>query len=164
MLQTLPSTKMHHMFRRRSLQSLHLLPTRLWAHRPSPPQTPQWRLMWLARDSGASAVLAPAPDAVMLADACCPRSPCTCSSRDMLADAGAPAVLAPAPDAVMLAPRQRVAVSLALGKVIGPRWRHGPSHFFFEQSLQARSQGLGGADVDVGVLEGRRAGKCETRR
>jgi hypothetical protein len=31
----------------RSLQSLHLLLTRLWAHMPSPPQSRQRRLMWV---------------------------------------------------------------------------------------------------------------------
>ena len=54
-------------------------------------------------DAGAPAVLAPAPDAVMRADAGTPTVVAPALSALMLADAGAPAVLALAPDAVMLA-------------------------------------------------------------
>ena len=41
------TSRRHHVFRRRSLQPLHLLLMRLWAHMHSPPQSRQRRLMRL---------------------------------------------------------------------------------------------------------------------
>ena len=66
--------------------------------------------------TGAKTVLAPAPAAVMLADAGAPAVLVLAHDAVMLADAGAPAVLADAPAAVMLADAGAPAV-LALAPV-----------------------------------------------
>ena len=85
----------HFVFRRRSLQSLHLLLTRLWAHMPLPPQSRQRRLMRLC-----SQMPAPPQSLQVLQEQ---KNGILMSLAVMLADAGAPAVLALAPLVIMLA-------------------------------------------------------------
>jgi hypothetical protein len=113
------------------LQSLHPLLWRLCWQMPVPPQSLHLLLMRLCSKMLLHAVLAPAPLAVMLADAGAPAVLAPVPAAVMLADPGTLAALALSPLAVMLAlvaPPLRCAHPLPLPPPFLPATRPPCSH------------------------------------